>query len=261
MDALSSQAMLTGYYAVQLGATHLARSLPKMSTGAGSVGPARVLVLGLGVAGLEAVATARRMGAVVECSDVRAETQEQALSLGASFITTGLDARGSGGYARELDSEEREKAASVLTPHIQAADLIITSAAVQGRPAPKLISNAQIAGMKAGAVIVDLAAESGGNCEATEPGETVRIGDVTILAPVNVPSLLCEDASDLYARNVYNLLALMLKDNVIKIDWDDEVLASMVLTHAGELKSAPSIAESKPRSRAKDKSSQITLVA
>jgi H+-translocating NAD(P) transhydrogenase subunit alpha len=261
VDALSSQAILAGYYAVQLGAVNLTRILPKLSTGAGAIGAAKVLVIGLGVAGLEAVATARRMGAVVECFDVRSETQEQALSLGASFIASGIDARGTGGYARELNAAEISKASDILTPHLQSADLIITSAAVPGRPAPRVISQAQRAGMRPGAVIVDLAADHGGNCEDTQPGETVKIGGVTILAPLNVPSLLGEDASDLYARNVYNLLTLMLRDNVIKFDWDDEVLASMVLTHDGEIKSAPDVQEVKPRSRAKDKTVQITLVA
>jgi NAD(P) transhydrogenase subunit alpha len=262
MDALSTQSILAGYYAVQLGSTHLSRCLAKISTGAGAVGPAKVLVIGLGVAGLEAVATARRLGAAVEASDVRSETQEQVLSLGASFISTGVDARGAGGYARELSAEERSKTAEVLSRHIQQADLIITAASVPGRPAPTLISKSQLAGMKSGAVIVDLSADDGGNCEATLPGETVKVGQVTIVAPYNVPSLLGEDASDLYATNQYNLLALMLKDNVIKLDWEDEVLASMVLTHAGEFKTAPEAHEAKPRSRGKDKgSAQITLVA
>jgi NAD(P) transhydrogenase subunit alpha len=262
MDALSSQAILSGYYSVQLGATHLTRILPKLVTGTGTIGPAKVLVIGLGVAGLEAVATARRLGAVVEAYDVRPETEEQAVSLGAAFIATGVDASGTGGYARDLNADERSKVADLLTPHIQQADLIITSAAVPGRPAPKVISKAQVAGMKSGAVIVDLSAEAGGNCEDTQPGETVRIGQVTIVAPLNVPSLLGEDASDLYAQNQYNLLTLMLKDNVVKLDWDDEVLASMVLTHAGELKTAPEGQDSRPRGRGKDKAAgPITLVA
>jgi NAD(P) transhydrogenase subunit alpha len=233
MDALSSQAALAGYYAVQLGATHLARILPKITTAAGAIGPAKVLVMGLGVAGLEAVATAHRLGAVVEGYDVRPETQEQAESLGATFVETGVDARGTGGYARELTAPERVRVATVLTQHIQQSDLIITTAAVPGRPSPKLISRAQVAGMKAGAVIVDLAAEGGGNCADTRPGETVQLGAVTIVAPLNVPSLLAADASELYAKNQYNLLALMLKDNVIQLDWKDEVLAQTALTHAG----------------------------
>jgi NAD(P) transhydrogenase subunit alpha len=236
MDALSSQSALAGYYAVQLGATHLARILPKITTAAGAIGPAKVLVMGLGVAGLEALATAHRLGAVVEGYDVRPETQEQALSLGAKFVETGVDARGKGGYARELNAEEKSRVAAVLTKHIQQADLIITTAAIPGRPSPKLISKAQVAGMKSGAVIVDLSAEGGGNCEDTQPGETIQVGQVTIVAPLNVPSLLGEDASELYAKNQYNLLALMMKDNVIKLDWDDEVIAKTALTHAGKIK-------------------------
>jgi NAD(P) transhydrogenase subunit alpha len=235
MDALSSQSALAGYYAVQLGSTHLARILPKVTTAAGAIGPAKVLVMGLGVAGLEALATAHRLGAVVEGYDVRPETEEQTLSLGAKFVETGVDARGKGGYARELSAEEKAKVATVLTKHIQEADLIITTAAIPGKSSPKLISKTQVAGMKAGAVIVDLSAEGGGNCEDTKPGETVQIGPVTIVAPLNVPSLLGEDASELYAKNQYNLLALMLKDNIITIDWDDEVLARTALTHAGKL--------------------------
>jgi H+-translocating NAD(P) transhydrogenase subunit alpha len=236
MDALSSQSALAGYYAVQLGATHLRRILPKLTTAAGAIGPAKVLVMGLGVSGLEALATAHRLGAITEGYDVRPETQEQALSLGATFVETGVDARGKGGYARELTAEEKSKVASVLTRHIQAADLIITTAAIPGRPSPKLISKAQVAGMKAGSVIVDLSAEGSGNCEDTRPGETAEIGAVTIVAPLNVPSLLGEDASELYAKNQFNLLALMMKNNVIVIDWDDEILARTVLTHNGERK-------------------------
>jgi NAD(P) transhydrogenase subunit alpha len=244
MDALSSQSALAGYYGVQLGATHLARILPKITTAAGAIGPAKVLVMGLGVAGLEAIATAHRLGAVVEGYDVRPETEEQALSLGAKFVETGVDARGNGGYARELSAAEKDKVAAVLTQHIQQADLVITTAAIPGRPSPKLISKAQVAGMKPGAVIVDLSAEGGGNCEDTRPGETIAVGAVTILAPLNVPSLLGEDASELYAKNQYNLLALMMKDNIVKIDWDDEVLAKTALTHdgklcSGEVKPAP----------------------
>jgi len=240
MDALSSQSALAGYYAVQLGSTHLGRVLPKITTAAGAIGPAKVLVMGLGVAGLEAIATAHRLGAVVEGYDVRPETQEQALSLGATFVETGVDARGDGGYARELSAEEKTKVAAVLTKHIQQADLVITTAAIPGHASPKLISKAQVAGMKAGAVIVDLSAEGGGNCEDTRPGETTEVGHVTIVAPLNVPSLLGEDASELYAKNQYNLLVLMMKDNVVALDWDDEILAKTVLTHAGELhKTAP----------------------
>ena len=236
MDALSSQSALAGYYAVQLGSTHLARVLPKLTTAAAAIGPAHVLVMGLGVAGLEAIATAHRLGAVVEGYDVRPETREQALSLGATFVDTGIDARGKGGYARELTSDERAQVATVLTQHVQKADLVITTAAIPGKASPKLLSHAQVAGMKAGAVIVDLSAEGGGNCDDTVAGETVQVGGVSLVAPLNVASMLAEDASELYAKNVFNLLALMLKDNIVEIDWDDEILAKTVLTHAGENK-------------------------
>jgi NAD(P) transhydrogenase subunit alpha len=236
MDALSSQSALAGYYAVGLGINHLTRILPKITTAAGAIGPAKVLVMGLGVAGLEAIATAHRLGAVVEGYDVRPETEEQALSLGAKFVETGVDARGPGGYARELTPEEKKKVADVLTQHIQQSDLVITTAAIPGKPSPKLISKAQVKGMKSGSVIVDLSAEGGGNCEDTKPGETIQVGQVTIVAPLNVPSMLGADASELYAKNQYNLLALMMKDNVITIDWNDEVLACTALTHDGKMK-------------------------
>ena len=248
MDALSSQSALAGYYAVQLGTTHLARVLPKITTAAGAIGPAKVLVMGLGVAGLEAIATAHRLGAVVEGYDVRPETREQALSLGAKFVDTGIDATGEGGYARALTDEEKASVAKVLTQHIQQADLVITAAAIPGRPSPKLVSKAQVAGMKPGAVIIDLSAEGGGNCEQTRPGETIRIGAVTLVAPLNVPSMLGEDASALYSKNLFNLLALMLKDNVVTLDWDDAILAGTALTHDGERRdtSPPADADAKP---------------
>jgi H+-translocating NAD(P) transhydrogenase subunit alpha len=236
MDALSSQAALAGYYAVLLGATTIARMLPMMTTAVGSLKPAMTLVMGLGVAGLQALATARRLGSRTEGYDVRPETKEQAESLGARFVDTGVDARGAGGYARELTQEEKDKVAAVITKHIQQADLVITTAAIPGRPSPKLISKAQVEGMKAGSVIVDLAAEGGGNCELTKPGETVQVGQVTIVAPLNVPSLLGEHASELYAKNQLNLLELFVKDGALKLDWSDEVLAKTVLTHGGEIK-------------------------
>ena len=236
MDALSSQAALAGYYAALLGATNLARILPMMTTAVGSIRPAKTLVMGLGVAGLQALATARRLGSMTEGYDVRPETKEQAESLGAKFVDTGVDARGAGGYARELTQEEKDKIASVVTKHIQSADIIITTAAIPGRPSPKLISKAQVEGMKAGSVIVDLAAEGGGNCEYTQPGETVHVGQVTIVAPLNVPSLLGEHASELYSKNQYNLLELFIKDKAITLDWNDEVIAKTALTHSGEIK-------------------------
>lgn len=235
MDALSSQSALAGYYAIALGMTHMDSVLPKITSAAGVIGPAKVLVMGLGVAGLEAIATAQRLGAVVEGYDVRPETREQALSLGATFVDTGVDATGKGGYARALTPEEKTTVDAALTKHIQSSDLIVTTAAIPGRPSPKLISRSQVAGMKAGAVIVDLSAEGGGNCEDSRPGETVQVGGVTIVAPLNVPSLVGADASELYAKNQFNLLALMMKDNIVAIDWSDEVLSKTALTHDGKL--------------------------
>lgn len=236
MDALSSQAALAGYWAAIHGATELARILPMMTTAVGSLRPAKCLVMGCGVAGLQAIATARRLGAMVEGYDVRGAVAEQVQSLGAKFVDTGVKAEGEGGYARELTDEEKAKVAEVVTKHIQAADLLITTAAIPGRPSPKIVSKAQIEGMKPGAVIVDLAAEGGGNTECTQPGETVKVGQVTISAPLNVPSKLAEHASELYAKNLVNFLELIVADGEIKLDWDDEVLAKSCLTHAGEIK-------------------------
>jgi NAD(P) transhydrogenase subunit alpha len=259
MDALSSQSALAGYYAIGLGATHLARVLPKITTAAGAIGPAHVLVMGLGVAGLEAVATAHRLGAVVEGYDVRPDTEEQVHSLGATFVETGVNAQGKGGYARELTPEEKSKGDDVLAKHIQQSDLIITTAAIPGKPSPKLISSAQVKLMKSGSVIVDLSAEGGGNCEDTIPGQTTRVGLVTIVAPLNVPSLLAQDASQLYAKNQYELLKLMLKANIITVDWTDEVIEGTALTHDGKLSKPPEKhAKSAAKSTAADKPSAPT---
>ena len=170
---------------------------------------------------------------------MRPETKGEAASLGAKFVDTGVNSTGEGGYARELTPEEKQKVAQVLTAHIQKADVIITTASVPGKPAPRLISKAQVDGMKAGSVIVDLAAEGGGNCEYTKPGETVRVGQTTIVAPLNVPSLLAEHASELYAKNLLNLLELLIHDGKIAPDWSDEVLAKTALTRANE---APAVA-------------------
>jgi H+-translocating NAD(P) transhydrogenase subunit alpha len=236
MDALSSQAALAGYYGALMGATNLARLLPMMTFAVGSVRPARVLVMGAGVAGLQAIATARRLGAIVEGYDVRSAVKEQVESLGAKFVDTGVKAEGAGGYARELTEDEKAQVQQVITKHIQQADIIITTAAIPGRPSPKLISKAQIEGMKAGSVIIDLAAEGGGNTELSQPGETVTVGSVTIAAPLNVPSLLAEHASELYAKNLLNFLELIVKDGRLELNWDDDIVAGSVLTHAGVIK-------------------------
>lgn len=236
MDALSTQAALVGYYGGLLAATNLNRILPMMTTAVGSIRPAKVLVMGAGVAGLQAIATARRLGAMVEGYDVRPEVAEQVESLGAKFVDTGVSAAGEGGYARELTDEEKAQSAEVLTRHIQNADAIITTAAIPGKDSPKIISEEQIQGMKPGSVIVDLAADGGGNTPLTQPGETVETGSVTIVAPLNVPSLLAEHASELYAKNLLNFLGLIVEDGELKLDWEDEVVANSCLTHDGEIK-------------------------
>ncbi|WBO22917.1 NAD(P) transhydrogenase subunit alpha [Sphingomonas abietis] len=235
MDVLSSQAALAGYYAPLLGAVHMPRILPMMTTAVGSLRAAKVLVMGLGVAGLSALATAHRLGAITEGYDVRPETREQAQSLGAKFVDTGVDARGEGGYARALTDDEKAQVEAALSRHIAEADMIVTTAAVPGRRAPRLISAAQVAAMKPGAVIVDLGAEGGGNCEGTRPGETVTIGAVTLLGPLNVPSALAQHASELYAKNLLNLLQLIVKDGAIQLDFADEVIAGTVAVHDGAI--------------------------
>ena len=235
MDALSSQAALAGYYAPLLGAVHLPRILPMMTTAVGSLRAAQVLVMGLGVAGLQALATARRLGAVTEGYDVRPETREQAQSVGAKFVDTGIAARGEGGYARELTAEEKAKAAEVLGSHIRKADMIITTANVPGRKAPQLVSRAQIEGMKSGSVIVDLAADSGCNCEGAVPGQDTVIGPALVMAPFNVPSKLAQHASELYCKNLFNLLELIVKDGALAPDLGDEVVAGTLLSHDGAI--------------------------
>ncbi|MDQ0390269.1 NAD(P) transhydrogenase subunit alpha [Labrys monachus] len=232
MDALSSQAALAGYYAPMLGAVHMPRILPMMTTAVGSLRAAKVLVMGLGVAGLSALATAHRLGAITEGYDVRPETKEQAQSLGAKFVDTGVDARGEGGYARELTADEKERVQKAIGQHIAEADMIITTASVPGKPAPRLISAAQVAAMKPGSVIIDLGAESGGNCEGTEPGRTVVVGPATIVGPLNVPSALAQHASELYAKNILNLIELMVKDGALSLDFTDEVLAKTAAVRA-----------------------------
>ncbi|MCX2698838.1 NAD(P) transhydrogenase subunit alpha [Ochrobactrum chromiisoli] len=238
MDALSTQAALAGYYAPLLGAVHMPRILPMMTTAVGSLRAAKVLVMGLGVAGLSALATAHRLGAITEGYDVRPETAEQAQSLGAKFVDTGIDARGEGGYARELTADEKMQVRQVVSRHIAEADMIITTAAVPGRRAPILIAADQIAAMKPGAVIVDLGAESGGNCEGTQPGQTINVGPVTILGPLNVPSALAQHASELYAKNILNLVTLLVKDGAISLDFEDEVIAGAVVIHDGNIRDA-----------------------
>ena len=240
MDALSSQAAAAGYKAALLAASALDKFLPMLTTAAGTIRPAQVLVIGAGVAGLQAIATARRLGAIVEAYDVRSATKEQIQSLGAKFVDTGVAAEGTGGYARELTADEKAKQQEILDRHIAKADAVITTAAIPGRAAPRIISKNAVAAMLPGAVIVDLAAESGGNCELTVAGETVVTPNgVKILGPRNLPSELARHASQMYARNLLNFLSPAIKNGELAIDWQDEVFAQSVLTHDGQVRHAP----------------------
>jgi NAD(P) transhydrogenase subunit alpha len=236
MDALSSQAAVAGYKAVLIAANSLEKFMPMLTTAAGTIRPASVLVIGAGVAGLQAIATARRLGAVVEAYDVRGATREQVKSLGAKFVETGVSAEGTGGYARELTEEEKAKQQEVLDGRIAASDAVISTASVPGRAAPRIISQAAVERMKPGSVIVDIAAEQGGNCALTRAGETVVHGGVKIIGPVNLPSTLAFHASEMYSRNLFNLLKPALPKGELSIDWQDEVFAGAVLTHAGQIK-------------------------
>ncbi|MBJ7330606.1 MAG: Re/Si-specific NAD(P)(+) transhydrogenase subunit alpha [Solirubrobacteraceae bacterium] len=239
MDALSSQSNVAGYKAVLLATNEIGRFMPMLMTAAGTIRPAKVLVLGAGVAGLQAIATARRLGAVVVGYDVRSAVKEQVESLGAQFLEleAGKGAEGEGGYARELTDEEKAAQQQELTDAIGGFDVVITTALVPGRPAPKLISAEAVEKMPPGAVIVDLAGIAGGNCELTEPGETVVKHDVTIAAPLNLPATMAEHASSLYARNVQALLELFLDEEKqgVSLDFEDEIIAGACITREGEI--------------------------
>ena len=241
MDALSSQAAIAGYKAVLIAASNLPKFFPMLTTAAGTIRPSMVLVIGAGVAGLQAIATARRLGAVVEAYDVRGATKEQVKSLGAKFVDTGVSADGAGGYARELTAEEKAKQQEVLDSRIAAADVVVTTASVPGRPAPKIISRAAIERMRPGSVIVDIAAEQGGNSELTRAGETVTHNGVNIIGPVNLPASLAYNASEMYSRNLLNFLKPALDKGELKIDWTDEVFAQACLTHDGVVKHEPTL--------------------
>ena len=230
MDALSSQANVAGYKAVLLAADQSTRFFPMLTTAAGTVKPATVLVLGVGVAGLQALATAKRLGARTTGYDVRPEVAEQVRSLGAQWLDLGIEAAGEGGYARALTDEERAEQQRKLTEATTKFDVVITTALLPGRPAPRLVTAEAVEGMRAGSVIVDLAGETGGNCELTEPGKIVVKHDVTIASPLNLPATMPEHASELYARNVWSLLELMVKDGRLAPDFTDEVLAKSCVT-------------------------------
>lgn len=233
MDALSSQGACSGYQCGLIAAARCTKFFPMLTTAAGTIRPARVLVIGAGVAGLQAIATCKRLGAMVEAYDVRAAAKEQIESLGAKFVDTGVSADGSGGYARELTAEEKAQQAEKLAKAVAAADVVITTAAIPGKKAPVIVTKDMVARMKYGAIIVDMAAESGGNCELTQPGEHVIANDVNIHGPLNLPSRMPTHASELYAKNLYNFLSPWIKDGQLNIDWTDEVVAGTVLCKDG----------------------------
>ena len=236
MDALSSQSNVAGYRAALLGAEELGRFYPMLMTAAGTIPPAKVLVLGVGVAGLQALATAKRLGARTTGYDVRPEVAEQVHSLGAQWLDLGVEASGEGGYARELTEQERASQQQALTDAIKGFDVVITTALVPGRPAPKLVTAEAVEGMKPGSVIIDLAGEAGGNCELTEPGQTVVRHDVKIVSPLNLPATMAEHASQLFARNVQALLELLVgEDGQLKLDFDDEIIAGACVVRDGEI--------------------------
>jgi NAD(P) transhydrogenase subunit alpha len=237
MDALSSMATVAGYKAVISAADRLPRLFPMLMTAAGTIPPARVFVIGAGVAGLQAIATGRRLGAVVEAYDVRAAAGEQVRSLGAKFLDVdlgGISAEGGGGYAAELSEEALDRGRDLITKTAAHSDVIVTTAQVPGRPAPRLIRRAAVEAMRPGSVLVDLAAPAGGNCELTQPGVTQVLNGVTLLAPMNMPAEVPVHASQLYARNILNFLALILKKGVLAVDLADEVLAGACVAHQGQ---------------------------
>ncbi|WP_067885965.1 NAD(P) transhydrogenase subunit alpha [Nocardia vaccinii] len=243
MDALSSQANVSGYKAVLVAASESTRFFPMLTTAAGTVKPATVLVLGVGVAGLQALATAKRLGGRTTGYDVRPEVADQVRSVGAQWLDLGIDAAGEGGYARELTDEEKAQQQQALENAIKGFDVVITTALVPGRPAPRLVTAAAVEGMKPGSVIVDLAGETGGNCELTKPGETVVVHDVTIASPLNLPATMPEHASELYAKNIAALLELMLVDGVLAPDFTDQVLADSCVTRDAEAEAKTDSAE------------------
>ncbi len=237
MDALSSQANIAGYKAVLLAALRLPKYLPLLMTAAGTIKPARVVVMGAGVAGLQAVATARRLGAIVEVSDIRPAVKEQVQSLGARFIELPLaeSGEGTGGYAREMGEDFLRRQREIVQQHLAQANAVITTALVPGRPAPRLVTADMVRAMRPGSVIVDLAVEQGGNCELSQADREVVHGGVLILGPLNLPATMPHDASALYARNVLALFFLLWKDGRLTVDVQDEVLAGSLLTHEGRI--------------------------
>ena len=238
MDALSSMSNIAGYKSALIGANILDRYLPMMMTAAGTIPPAKVLVLGAGVAGLQAIATAKRLGAVVEAFDIRPVVKEQVESLGAKFVEVPLEeeeAETGSGYAKELDERNKQKQREVIHQHVIKSDIVITTALIPGRPAPLLVTKAMVEDMSPGSVVVDIAAEQGGNCEVTKPGETVILNGVNVAGPLNLPSSLAYHASKLYSKNILSLLDLYIKEGELDFNFDDEIIANATVTHKGEL--------------------------
>ena len=233
MDALSSQASCAGYQCGLIAAARCTKFFPMLTTAAGTIRPARVLVIGAGVAGLQAIATCKRLGAMVEAYDVRSAAREQIESLGAKFVDTGVSADGAGGYARDLTAEEKAQQTEKLAKAVALSDVVITTAAIPGKKAPIIITTDMISRMKYGAIIVDMAAESGGNCALTQPGEHVVANDVNIHGPLNLPSRMPTHASELYAKNIYNFISPWIKSGELVFDWSDEVVAGTLLCKDG----------------------------
>ena len=238
MDVLSSQAAVAGYECALIAADHSPKFFPMLTYAAGTIRPAKVLVIGAGVAGLQAIATAKRLGAIVEGYDVRPETKEQIESLGAKFVDTGVSAAGTGGYARELTDDEKRQQAEKLGKAIADCDALITTAAIPGKKAPVIVSAEMVARMKPGSVVVDMAAETGGNVAGTMAGEKTWVGETLIIGPTNIPSRMPVHASEMYAKNLFNFISPFIKDGALALDWEDEVLAGACLTHAGEVRHA-----------------------
>ena len=258
MDSLSSQATISGYWSVLHGAANTQIFLPMITYAAGTIRPAKILVIGAGVAGLQAIATARRLGAIVEAFDVRPETNEQIASLGAKPVELGFDASGTGGYARELTKDEQKQIAEVLTRTLEKTDIVITTAGVPGRPSPKIISKAQVESMQPGSLIVDVVAESGGNCVLTKPGSDIQHKGVTISGPINIPSRLPRHASQMYSKNLMGMIGLLVQNHQPVVDTDDEIVADCLLLKDGKAVHPSLVVESKKTSSAQRKKTATT---
>lgn len=238
MDALSSMSNIAGYKAALIGANQLDKYMPMMMTAAGTIRPAKVLVLGAGVAGLQAIATAKRLGAVVEAFDIRPVVKEQVESLGATFVEVTMEeeeTESKGGYAKELSKSSQERQREVIHEHVKKSDIVITTALIPGKPAPLLVTKAMVEDMKPGSVVVDIAAEQGGNCEVTKPGETIDHNGVLIAAPLNIPSSLAFHASKLYSKNLLSLLELLIEEGKPNFNFEDEIILNATITNDGEI--------------------------